>query len=194
MAGIGAMVNGEASPASNDAAPEDGEQPNVTPEEQAAYEQLIRNAFKVIYPEGGEDAISPQVLKGLSANPENPVLALGSTAATLVSGLRDSAKKVGQPVPDEILYHGGQRIVEELAEVAEAKKIHDYSEEEIEQAWYAGLDLYRTMSEQSGDFDKEGASQGWNELVAADQQGRAGDMLPGVNLQNGPASPSEEAE
>lgn len=157
-------------------------QPNVSPEEQAQYDMVVRNALKIIYPEGEEGAqptVSPQVLKGLSGSKE-PVMNLATTAVTIVTGLRDSAKKAGQPIADDVLFHAGVAIIEELAEVAEAAKIHDYSDKDEEHALYLALDMYRSAGEQSGDVDKEALTQQWGQIVEADKQGRVGDVLPGI--------------
>jgi len=184
MAGIGGMVAG-AQPAQEmereePGEVEGGEQPNVTPEEQEIYERVVLNALKIIYPEGeGEATVSPQIVAALKGS-ENPIMNLATAAVSLVTGLRDSAKKAGAPIPDEILYHAGAAIVEELAEVAEATKIHDYSEKDIESAFYAALDMYRAAASQSGDIDEAGMKQGWDEMVTADREGRIGEIMPGV--------------
>lgn len=150
---------------------------NVSPEEQAIYDQVIANAYKIIYT---GDTVSPQVLKGLEGS-ENPMMNLATTAVTLITGLVESAKKAGQPIPEDVLYHAGVEIVEELAEIAEADKIHEYSEEEIEQAFYLGLDLFR----QSGLLDEEQLKQGFETIKQADQEGRLGEVLPGIEERMG---------
>jgi hypothetical protein len=188
MAGIGDMVKGGAQmPAPTAETPanppsEGGAQSesNVTPEEQAQYEMVMRNALKIIYPEGEEAQISPQVLQALKGS-ENPQMNLATAAVTLVTQLRDSAKKAGQPISDDVLYHAGSDIVGELAEVAEATKIYDFSEEEIENAWYMALDMYRAAGEQSGDVDSAQLKQSFEELRAADKEGRLDELMPGVS-------------
>ena len=53
----------------NQAASEDGEEmANVSPEEQAIYEQSVRNALNLIYQEGGDKHVSPAVLKALKSS------------------------------------------------------------------------------------------------------------------------------
>lgn len=182
MAGIGSKMAGQAMPeqVEGEAGDAQGEpQPNVTPEEQAQYEMVVRNALKIIYPEGEQAAVSPQVMKGLSGSKE-PVMNLAITAVTIVTGLRDSAKKAGQPIDQDVLFHAGVAIIEELAEVAEAAKIHDYSDKDEESALYLALDMYRSAGEQSGDVDKEALTQQWGQIVEADKQGRVGEVLPGI--------------
>jgi hypothetical protein len=180
MSGIGSMVGGERpAPTQRSAEPaiDDGEQPNVSPEEQAEYEQFVGNAMSIIYPDDGQ--VSPNVVQALQGS-DDPMMNLATTAVSLVSSLRDSAKQAGHRVPDEILYHGAVAIIEELGEVAEAAGIHDYSEDDLEQALYLSLDLYRTAGEQSGDVDAEQLKAGFAQIQQADQQGRIEEVLPGI--------------
>ncbi len=195
MAGLGSLRREEAAetPQFEQAEPpmhemdEGEEQPNVTPEEQAAYEQVVRNALRIIYPAGEEAKAAPTVLKALKAG-QNPILALAGAAVTIVTTLRESAKQAGRPIDPEILFHAGREIVEELAELASAAKIHDFSEGETEHAFYAALDMYRASAEESGDIDAEGLKQGFAELKQADNEGRLGSVLPGL-----PGGPEMEA-
>lgn len=191
MAGLGAAMKPQQQMQPPQRAPQDAEAPeqddeageeqaNVSPEEQAIYEQVVRNGLELIYPQGEDAGISPQVKQGLSADSGNPIVNLATTAVVLITGLRDSAKKAGSPIPDEILYHAGTAIIEELAEVAEATKIHDYSEDDIEQAFYTALDMYRASATQTGDADPEQMKQGFEAIKQADSDGTLGQLLPGI--------------
>lgn len=199
MAGIGDMakaqpmgvpMEGRAPQAEGD----EGENaPNVTPEEQAVYDRVMLNALKIVYPEGEAEAtVSPKILAALKGS-DNPMLNLSTATVSLVIGLRDSAKQAGNPVPDDVLYHAAIAIVEELAEVAEAANIHDYSEKDIENAFYGALDMYRSAATQSGDIDTDGLKQGWDELVTADREGRVGEIMPGIEGRMKDAEGSAEA-
>lgn len=184
--GVGAAMQG-----GGQAAPEGEPEGNVTPEEQAEYEQIMGNALKVIYPEGGDDP-SPNVLQALKGS-ENPVVNLANAAVIIVRGLRDSAEKGGEVKRwneiaaqgdladfDGILFHVGSDVTNELAELSEAAKIHDYSEEEAENAFYIALDMYREQAKEAGQIDEEGLKQGWAEVSKANEEGRLGELLPGV--------------
>lgn len=157
---------------------------NVSPEEQALYEQTVRNGLTIIYPKGEEAAVAPSVIDTLKSS-DNPIVNLASAAVSIVTYLRDSAKEAGQPLPDEILYHAGVALCEELAEVAEAEKIFDYSEEQIEQAFYQALDMYRVSGEQTGDVDSEQLKAGFETIRQADAEGRLGEVLPGIEERMG---------
>lgn len=189
----------------------DDEQPNVSPEEQAQYDQFMGNALKLIYtPEG----VRPEVLQALQAakgapaaaptgeqaeggQPEggegetpaakeqqqggNPaVLALAHAGVTIVSQLDDSARQAGKPISDDVLYHGGLDVLQELAEVAQAAKIHDYSEEEITGAWAQAVDMYRPKAIKDGRTTEDTLKQQFGEINQADEAGNLGTVLPGL--------------
>lgn len=188
MAGIGSMMKGGAQapakqPETGQNPPMEGgdeQQPNVSEEEQQEYEMIVRNALRIISPEGegeGEPDISPQVLQALKGS-DNPTMNLATTAVTLVTSLRDSAKQKGQVLDPDVLFHAGAAIIEALAEVAEAAGIHDYSPEELEQSTYLALDMYRSSAEQTGDVDKEALTQEWGQLVEADKAGKVAEFSP----------------
>ncbi len=153
---------------------------NVTPEEQAEYEAFVRNGLKIIYPEGeGEGTVSPQILQSLKGS-EQPVINLATTTVALVRGLTDSARKANHPIPDDILFHGSVALLEELAEIADAAKIYDYSEDDIEHALYAGLDMFREQATADGSMDGEALKAQFGEVVQADKDGTLDELLPGI--------------
>ncbi len=172
----------------------DGEAPNVSPEEQAQYDKLVGNAMEIIYPQGEGATVSPAVLDQLSGKQDEeamqvfaqaqpplqnaPIDNLASTAVMILLTLEDSAAQAQVNLDDAVLYHGGAAILEELAEVAEAAQIHDFSEEELEGALYRGLDLYRISSQR---VDPEQLSQEFGQIEQADKAGNLGQLLPGMD-------------
>jgi hypothetical protein len=111
----------------------------------------------------------------------NPaVLALANTAVQIVSKLDASAKEAGQPIPDDVLYHAGSEIVGMLAEVAEAANIHDYSDDEIQGAFYQAVDQYRPIAEEMGRTDDATLKSQFGQILDADAQGQLGQVLPGT--------------
>lgn len=166
----------------DDMAVEQGEMPEfegeeATPEEQAMYDQVVKNAMRVISPDG--DTIAPEIEESLSAS-ENPVLNLAMTTVSIVSGLVASATKAGQKIPGDILMPAGAEVLELLVEEAEALKLHDYSEEDMERAWYLAVDMYREQAKAAGTLDEEALKADFTELERADQEGRLDQMLPGA--------------
>lgn len=152
--------------------PEQGEQPNVSPEEQAQYDRFIDMAFRLIY----DERSFPAILKRLTATPD-PVEGLAAVVVMVVTRLRDSAKQQGVEVSPDVLFHGGSELLEDIADTAAKAGIHQYTEQEMEKALYRALDLYRAMDQRSGS-DPRPYQQDWDALVQADRQGRLGDLVP----------------
>jgi len=158
---------------------DDGERPNVSPEEQAQYEEFVANAMEIIYPRGEEGAVSPQVIEQLSAG-DDRIEALAQTAVQLTIAVEDSAEKAGPQLDDSVVMHGGIAILEELAEIAEAAKVHDYSEDEMQGATYRAMDLYRELGEQSGKVDPDALKAQFGEIMDADKRGDVQSVLPQI--------------
>ncbi|MBP2230835.1 hypothetical protein J2847_004144 [Azospirillum agricola] len=161
------------------------DQPNVTPEEQAQYDQFIDRAFRLIY----DQKSFPTILKRLTATPD-PVEGLAAVVVMVVTRLRDSAKQQGVEISPDVLYHGGAELLEDVADTAAKAGIYQYTPEEMEKALYRALDLYRTM-ERRGGGDPRPYQQDWDALMQADQQGRLGEMLP--QLGQGGQPPANQA-
>lgn len=193
MAGIGGMMQRGPAPSAPTAPqsagrPQPGDEQSAagaageeaSPEEQAQYDQFMDNAGEIIFPDGEQGPeISPNITQALKGS-EDPIMNLATAAITIVTQLRDSAKKAGAPVSDDVLWEAGSDIVGMLADVANDAKIHEYSEEEIEKAWYMALDLYRTAGEQSGDVDTEALKQSFGEMQMADKEGRLAEFAPAL--------------
>ncbi len=152
---------------------QEGEQPNVSPEEQAQYDQFMDNAFKLIY----SDQTFPQVLARIKDSPD-PTEALAATAVNVITRLEDSAKESGTPLSPDVIYRGGVEILEDLAQTAEKAGIHAYTEEELESALFQALDLYRQMGAKDGRLNQEPIQQDMAALVDVDKQGKLGELLP----------------
>lgn len=169
------------------------DQANVTPEEQAEYEQAMNNALELLYTDKG---VRPELLEQLkagggaveaAASPDQPnasgngpILALAQAAVTIVGQLDDSAREAGKPISDDVLYHVGADVTAEIAEIAEASKIHDYSEEDITGAFMQALDMYRDKAIADGRTSKETLEGQFNEINQAEAAGKLGDILPGL--------------
>lgn len=153
-------------------------EPNVTPEEQAEYDLFVKNAMEFIYTE--EDKVLPDVMNRLATG--NPVDGLAQTAVWVVGMVESSAKASGREMSNDVVFHGGREILEQLVEVAEAGGGHDFTAKEIESAWYKALDLYReAATPEGGRFDPKEAADEFLALNEADQQGNADDVLPGFS-------------
>lgn len=184
----GGLMRAPAAPGGED------EGSNVSPEEQAQYDKFMTNALEIIYPQGEEAQVSEAVLNDLSGKPDPeaaqlfaeadpPVEAsaidnLASSTVQIVLMLEGSAQEAGADIADDVVFHAGKDILEELAEVAEAAGIYDYDEKEMEGAFYRALDLYRISSPR---VDQQALSQEFQQIQRADQDGSLAQLLPGID-------------
>lgn len=177
--------------------------------EQAAYEEFAQTLSDVIYPQDTPGQVYPQILANLQGDFDPQVLGLfdgvepaltnspqDSVAATSVlvtlvvdkkMGLLDQALAAeeqpggeGDYSPEAVLMEGGKLSVEELIEVAEAAKIHDFSQEEIDGAFYRALDLFRVAQEKVNPRVVQSLQRGFEQLRMADQKGELSKVLPGL--------------
>lgn len=152
------------------------DQTNVSPEEQAQYDEFVTNGMQLIY---NKDGIG-QLLQAVAGD-GNPIEGLAHAMVTIVTRLEDSARDQGKEISGDVKYHGSVELLEQVAELASAAGIHDFTEEEMESAMFMALDLYRAKREQDGTLPVGELQEDMNELVAADQQGRLEELLPGVS-------------
>jgi len=156
----------------------DDEQSNVSPEEQAAYDQFVSNGMEIIYPGEGEEKVAPSILESLQASGE-PIQDLAMTAASLITGLIENAANAGHKLDPEIVYQGGVELIEQLADVAEAAKIHDYSDKEMESALYNAADQI-IKTNPGGIIDQQAAGQDFEAIVEADRDGSLEQAVPQI--------------
>lgn len=154
--------------------------PNVSPEEQAMYDKFVDNGLSLIF----DEKAAPQLLNRIKSAP-NPVEGLAATTVMVVSRLRDSAENSGQQIEPAVLLHGGAELMENIAMLAKASGVHEYSESEMEQATYAAMDQYGDQAVKSGKVDKQAVAQDFQEMMAADKAGQIDQLLPGLGKGRG---------
>jgi len=169
-------------------APEPEDKGNVSPEEQAQYDQFVAQGMKLY----NDPKVMPAILHQIEGNGD-PVNGLASATATIVVRLVHSLK--GQPtkMSGDVIYHGGVEILEQLADLGAVTKLHDFTPEEMQQAELRAVDMVRDMLTKSGDIDNEAVMQDFNALVEADKAGALDEMLPGVSEGAAPAKGEEDA-
>ncbi len=151
------------------------EKPNVSPEEQAQYDEFMNNAYTLIY----SDSTFPAVLKRIKSG-ANPVESIANITATAVNRLKDSAEKSGKTISTDVLFQGGKELLEDLADMTGKAGIHDFTDKELESALYQALDLFRQM--QGDDPQKQAAAQqDVATLKAAQANGTLNQLLPGID-------------
>lgn len=151
---------------------------NVTPEEQAQYDDFMNKAFQVAY----DAKFFPQLLDRI-AKATSPQEGLAAVTVAVVKRIADTAEQDRQPYSGDVLFAAGTELLEDLADTAQKAGIHDYSEQELEGALYRAMDLYR---EQSGDLSQDPNIQAdFGQLVEADRAGRLDEIAPGLSQKFG---------
>lgn len=204
MAGI-APPNMQAPP---DAAEEDEDLSNVSPEEQAAYTDLVVTAKELLY-SGGK--VRPEILAMLDEDPSDLKEVLGASAevweqpspddpnktvwqaqqplfalaATCVVVLLEAVQKTGimEKAPEDagsIILHAGQEVMEDIAELAQRVGLYDYSEAELAEAFRKGADLYRDAAAEAGLVNMDEAAGEFEQITNASREGRTDELLPGL--------------
>lgn len=162
----------------------------ASPEEQAQFEQFERAMIGFVYPEDMRGKVNPNVLENLrgqfdpsalemfaEAQPaltDSPQDSLAATAVLLTLLIEQSS---GEKFTDDVVMHGGKGAIEELIEVSEAAKIHEYSEQDIETVTYRAVDLYRISSPR---VDRDALTAEFGKLAEANKHGDMGSVLPGL--------------
>lgn len=172
-AGPGAEGPGMGGPGMEPGMAADQEMEQASPEEQAQYEQVMNNAYELIF----DEKTMPGVLESLAGDGD-PKLGLATTAASIVTHLKQSAEQGGQPLSEDVVYHAGVAILEDLADLAGKAGIHEFTEEEAEGALYQAMDVYRELN--AGEIDQERYAGELEGLKQADKAGTLGQMLPGI--------------
>lgn len=151
------------------------EKPNVTPQEQAQYDEFMNNAYKLIY----SDNTFPAVLKRIKTS-SNPVEAIANITASTVNRLKDSAEKAGKTLSVDVLYQGGKELIEDLADMTAQAGIHTFTDKEMESAVYLALDLFRQMQGPQSPADQAATQQDVQTLKGAQAAGGLDQLLPGL--------------
>ena len=152
-----------------------GLEPNVSPEEQQAYDAFVGNMGNLIY----DDSVKDRLLKDLSTG--DPIDALARAAAAMVMRTEDSASEAtGEQVDPEILMNAGLEAVELLAEFAENSGVNTYDEDQMESAYLLAVDKYRQSRQNQGKLKPEAFQSDLDQLVQADKAGTIGKQFPAI--------------
>jgi hypothetical protein len=174
-------------------------QPNVSPEEQAQYDEFVTNGMHLIYQKQGDTVqVAPAVLaqlkgdwKGVEGSlgqvpqeekpldPKSPADCLAVATVALVLSLEASATGAGKQLDPAVTFHGGAELLEQLADIDSAAGIHDFSDDEMTGAAHRTALLYgvstKTMNKQEAlsEFDHFLKTQGdsLGQSLGAEAQG-----------------------
>ena len=153
--------------------PQEQEQPNVSADEQAEYNLIVNNAYNLLYDN------MPALLKGISGGGD-PVTGLAQTVANTLSRLVNSAVRSGKKLSNDIVFHAGIELIEDLADLAKDSDIHDFTPDELESATYLSVEMYRSLQQESGNIDPNEAAGDLEELQRAEADGTLDQAFPGI--------------
>jgi len=160
------------------------QQPNVSPEEQAAYDSFMDVAMQVIYGEAFNE-----IFERLRADAD-PIEGLAQTAVEIVRRVVSSGSENGEQLNGDVVFHAGIAVVEELADRMGDLGIHDFTEAELEKVTYRALDLYRDVEVQNGELDQEGAQTDWATLQQANESGKLDALMQDLSAASGGKAPA----
>lgn len=143
------------------------EAPNVTPEEQEAYNTVVEAALSMIYVDDGS---FDQILQKIQGEAEGDGLAygIGHTAAMILRSIQGSAKQAGREVPEDVLLPAGQEIVSELVSVCIKAGLAKQEDEEnlIAEAVMNGVQEFGKAALQAGEISPEQQAEAKSEFEA----------------------------
>lgn len=147
----------------------EGQGEPATPEEQAAYEKMIDNAMRTLH--GPQ---STTIVEKLAQG--DPAEAIAEVTVGLIIKLFESAQQAGKPLPESVLMHGGEEILNEVINMGLVAGVFDFDEEEGEtiqqEAFFIALDKFGQYYEQVGEVNPDELNAGLQAAQAGafDQQ------------------------
>ena len=147
---------------------------SVSPEEQAKYEQFLDGALKVIYNDKTKKAMLSNLGQG------DAIQALSGVAALVASRVTAAAVKAGDRIDPAIALGALEEIIPDLAEFASEAGVRGFSQEEIDGAFIRAVDIYRDTETKIGNIDPQEFAADFEEMMRADQEGRLGEVVPGI--------------
>lgn len=165
------------------------DEPNVTPEEQATYEEFVKNAYGVMFTEAGEaernivqlldtnrtdvdEALPEEARAALGGGGFTPVQALASTTVFVCLTLARSAQRSGFDINGDVMLHAARdAIMPDLAEIAKGEGLHDYTPDELTEAFVIGTQMYLAAAEPMGLVDTAAVAEDWGQIQEAQQRG-----------------------
>lgn len=160
----------------------------AAPEQQAEYDRFVGRAMELIYSEQMFPRIV-EMLRGGKKPPGNPdsepskksgpAEALAMTTVTVIERVVGAAKKAGQQLSPDVIFHGGTEIFSQLAEISDKAGISDYANDRdaLEAAYFKAIDIYLKQAQRSGDIDKQAAQAQMQKLEEMNKNGELEQML-----------------
>ena len=143
------------------------EAPNVSPEEQAAYDTVMEAALSMIYVQDGS---FEQILQKIQGEAEGDGLAygIGHTAAMILRSIQGSAQQAGRAIPEDVLLPAGEEIVAELVNICVQAGLAKPEEQEnlVAEAMMNGVQEFGKAAQQAGEITPEQQAEAKTEFDA----------------------------
>jgi hypothetical protein len=149
----------------------DGEEPNVTPEEQHQYDTVVYKAMEMLY---SDDNI-PIIMEKLKGGAKNISAEIGHSAAMVLTSIEQTVAQNDQQIPEDNLFNAGQEIVSQIVDIAVAAKVvsEEQSQDVAEAAFYEGLRIY-------------GQNMGRDGKLGEDKSAEARDLMRQAGIEQDP--------
>lgn len=166
----------------------------VSPEEQALYDRIVRHAAKFIYSKPRE------VLDSMNQKDMPVHQAVGRVAAKIAQMIEGSAQAAGQKLDPDVMWHAGSEVIEMLMDLGTQAKVFPLdpeSEAYQQEAAMAMMEAEKIIGEQmlkdpkKAQLHKEQAADVWSWNIAQEvDAGQASpeylQMVEGYRKQNDP--------
>ncbi len=148
----------------------------ASPEEQEMYDEIVARAYLLIFDEKSRKP-RDSVVKMLSEG--EPKAALGQAAATIFFRVEEAAAKAGIKVPGEVKEAAGAEVFSTMAELATKVGTTDFmtDEDAFAGAFYIAANELQNMESSAGMLDEQETSAEFDEIIAADQDGRLAQIV-----------------
>ena len=120
------LMKSEPKPAAPGPGAPGGRQPNAAPDEQAQYDQLVKNGMRLIY----DQAAVPQIVQSLEGAGD-PVAGLVNTLVLVMTRLVGSAQQKGASIAPDVMLHGAGELLGQLADFSAETGGHKYTDDEL---------------------------------------------------------------
>ena len=148
---------------------------NVSPEEQAQYDEFVTNAMTIMY----EPEIASALVDRIQFD-EDPVSGLTDAVVMVINKLQTSAEESGLVLDSDVVQHGALEVIEQLADMIEQLGGHAYSQKELEAATIRAFDTYREQLQSQGKLDPQSMEDDLMTLIDAENAGVLDQVLPGL--------------
>lgn len=153
-----AKALGEPQQADQPGAPREAKAPQVpgsepkqaTKDQQRIYNRFVGLCMAFLWSE----KFMPKAVKIIKAHP-NETDAMAMIGATIVQRVFMAADSQGEPIPPEVLLHGGLEVMNEVATFAKAAGVEGIDPDEIETAYYLAADKVRDGLVKAGKLDPQ---------------------------------------